>query len=163
MTSRGGEQEYWSGSWLTRSFKRGERYFAAGQVRRVTVDGSTVTATVDGTRTYRVRLDVTPKGLHGRCSCPYGADGVFCKHCVATSLAWLEQDGEEGGPRTKPPSDKRLRLFLRGCDQEWLVDQLMTAAKSDRLIPPDLRPGVSDREHRSRGSPKVPDSWSGEA
>ncbi|SDN93686.1 SWIM zinc finger family protein [Lentzea jiangxiensis] len=38
-----------------RSFERGERYFAAGQVRRVAVDGSTVTATVDGTQTYRVR------------------------------------------------------------------------------------------------------------
>ena len=54
-----------------RSFERGERYFAAGQVRRVTVDGTTVNATVDGTRTYRVRLNVTPKGLRGRCSCPY--------------------------------------------------------------------------------------------
>lgn len=117
-----------------RSFERGERYFAAGQVRRVTVDGATVTATVDGTRTYRVRLDVTPKGLHGRCSCPYGADGVFCKHCVATSLAWLEQGGEVGKPRAKPLSDKRLRLFLRGCDQEWLIEQLMTAAKSDRVL-----------------------------
>lgn len=117
-----------------RSFERGERYFAAGQVRRVTVDGSTVTATVDGTRTYRVRLDVTPKSLRGRCSCPYGADGVFCKHCVATSLAWLEQGGEVGEPRAKPLSDKRLRLFLRGCDQEWLIEQLMTAAKSDRVL-----------------------------
>jgi uncharacterized Zn finger protein len=98
------------------------------------VNGSTVNATVDGTRAYRVRLDVTPKGLTGRCSCPYGADGVFCKHCVAASLAWLEQGGEVGKPRSKPLSDKRLRLFLRGCDQEWLVEQLMTAAKSDRLL-----------------------------
>lgn len=117
-----------------RSFERGERYFAAGQVRRVTVEGTTVTASVDGTRTYRVRLDVTPKGLRGRCSCPYGADGVFCKHCVATSLAWLDQGGEVGQPRPKPLSEKRLRSFLRGCDQEWLIDQLMTAAKSDRLL-----------------------------
>ncbi|WP_425394068.1 SWIM zinc finger family protein [Actinokineospora inagensis] len=53
------------------------------------MDGSTVTATVDGIRTYRVRLDVTPKGLHGRCSCPYGADGVFCTHCVAAVAASL--------------------------------------------------------------------------
>jgi hypothetical protein len=117
-----------------RSFERGERYFAAGQVRRVTVDGSTVDATVDGTRVYRVRLDVTSKGLSGRCSCPYGADGVFCKHCVAASLAWLEQGGVMGKPRPKPLSDKRLRLFLRGCDQEWLIEQLMTVAKSDKVL-----------------------------
>ncbi|MFD9703313.1 SWIM zinc finger domain-containing protein [Lentzea sp. NPDC059081] len=98
------------------------------------VDGTTVTATVDGTRTYRVRLDVTPKGLRGRCSCPYGADGVFCKHCVAASLAWLEQGGDVGKPHAKPLSDKRLRSFLLGCDQEWLVEQLMTTAKTDRVL-----------------------------
>ncbi|WP_154697401.1 SWIM zinc finger family protein [Lentzea guizhouensis] len=117
-----------------KSFERGERYFAAGQVKRVTLNGSTVSATVDGTRTYRVRLDVTPTGLSGRCSCPYGMDGAFCKHCVAASLAWLEQGGEVAESRQKPLSDKRLRLFLRGCDQEWLIEQLMTAAKSDHLL-----------------------------
>lgn len=129
-----------------RSFERGERYFATGQVRRVTVAGATVTATVDGTRTYRVRLDVTPNGLRGRCSCPYGADGVFCKHCVATSLAWLDQGGEVGVPRPKPLSDKRLRLFLRGCDQEWLIDQLMTAANSDRLLRARLAVAAGQRD-----------------
>ncbi|MCG8921437.1 SWIM zinc finger family protein [Lentzea sp. CC55] len=139
-----------------KSFERGERYFAAGQVRRLTVDGSTVTATVDGTRTYRVRLDVTPKALSGRCSCPYGADGVFCKHCVATSLAWLEQGGEVEKPRAKPLSDKRLRLFLRGCDQEWLIEQLMTAAKSDRVLRARLaaaagqKNAFDDRDTRAR-------------
>ncbi|GAB2819282.1 hypothetical protein GCM10027200_18610 [Lentzea nigeriaca] len=59
---------------------------------------------------------------------------MFCKHCVAASLAWLEQGGEVGEPRSKPLSDKRLRLFLRGCDQEWLIEQLMTVAKSDRVL-----------------------------
>ncbi|GGU86499.1 hypothetical protein GCM10010178_90590 [Lentzea flava] len=109
-------------------------YFAAGQVPRVTVDAVTVNATVDGTRPYRVRHDVTTKGLRGRCSCPSRADGVFCKRCVATSLAWLERrrGGEAGEPHTKPLSDKHLRLLLRGCGQEWLVDQLMMAAKSVR-------------------------------
>ncbi|MGZ3142688.1 SWIM zinc finger family protein [Lentzea chajnantorensis] len=117
-----------------KSFERGQRYFAAGQVRRVAVSGSTVNATVDGTRSYRVRLDLTRTGLRGSCSCPYGADGMFCKHCVAASLAWLEQGGEVGEPRSAPLTEKRLRAFLRGCDQEWLVEQLMTAAKSDRLL-----------------------------
>ncbi|MFD5825443.1 SWIM zinc finger domain-containing protein [Lentzea sp. NPDC060358] len=129
-----------------KSFERGERYFAAGQVRRIEVDGATVTAAVDGTRTYRVRLEVTPKGLRGRCSCPYGAEGVFCKHCVATSLAWLEQGGEVGEPRAKPLSDKRLRLFLRGCEQEWLIDELMRAAKSDRVLRARLAAAAGQRD-----------------
>jgi hypothetical protein len=116
------------------SFERGEAYFAAGRVRRVTVDGTAVRAVVDGTHAYRVRLDLTPRGLRGRCSCPYAAEGVFCKHCVAVALAWLERGGAVGEPRRKPLSDKRLRSFLRTCDHAWLVDQLLAAAASDRVL-----------------------------
>ena len=117
-----------------RSFERGERYFASGLVRRVRIDGTTVTATVDGTYSYRVRLEVVRSGLRGRCSCPYGADGVFCKHCVATALAWLDEGGKPAEPRREPVSDERLRSFLSECDQAWLVDQLMAAARSDAVL-----------------------------
>jgi uncharacterized Zn finger protein len=117
-----------------RSFERGEKYFAAGRVRRVAVDGTTVSATVDGTHAYRVRLEVTRGGLRGKCSCPYGAEVAFCKHCVAAALAWLKQGGKIGEPRRKPLSDKRLRSFLLDCDRAWLVDQLMSAAKSDKVL-----------------------------
>lgn len=127
-----------------RSFERGEKYFAAGRVRRVTVDGTTVSATVDGTRAYRVRLDVTRGGLRGRCSCPYGAEGVFCKHCVAAALAWLGQGGRVGEPRPKPLPDKQLRSFLLGSDREWLVDQLMAAAKSDKVLRARLAVAAGD-------------------
>jgi uncharacterized Zn finger protein len=141
-----------------RSFERGEKYFAAGQVRRLTVDGTTVSATVDGTRAYRVRLDVTRTGLQGRCSCPYGAEVAFCKHCVAAALAWLDQGGQIGEPRCKPLSDKRLRSFLLDCDQAWLVDQLMAAAKSDKVLRArldiaagaDVGSAFDDRELRER-------------
>jgi hypothetical protein len=115
------------------SFERGEQYFASGRVRRVRVDGTTVSATVDGTYGYRVKLEVVRNRLRGRCSCPYGADGVFCKHCVATALAWLEQGGK-CEPSREPRSDKRLRAFLLECDRTWLVDQLMAAARSDAVL-----------------------------
>ena len=120
-----------------KSFERGEKYFAAGHVRRISVDGTSVSATVDGTHTYRVRLDVTRDGLRGRCSCPYGAEVAFCKHCVATALAWLEQGGSDEPavpPRRTPLPDRRLRAFLLDRDPKWLVDQLMAAAKADRVL-----------------------------
>lgn len=119
------------------SFERGEAYFAAGHVRRVDVDGTTVSATVEGARAYRVRLQVTRRGLDGQCTCPRGG---FCKHCVAAALAWLEQAGSSEQPasrtvgRRKPLSDKRLRSFLLDRDREWLVDQLMAAAKADEVV-----------------------------
>lgn len=118
----------------TRSFERGRAYFVAGQVRRFKVDGTSLTATVDGTSTYRVRLDITANGLDGRCSCPYGQEGVFCKHCVATALAWLDAGGEVGEPRAKPITDDRLREFLLDQDRVWLVDELLAAARADAVL-----------------------------
>ncbi|HEY0640301.1 MAG TPA: SWIM zinc finger family protein [Pseudonocardiaceae bacterium] len=117
-----------------RSFARGERYLADGHVRRLMVSGTTVAATVDGTRAYRVRLEVTARGLRWQCSCPHGAEGAFCKHCVAAALSWLEQGGRLGDPRPTALSDARLRRFLLDRDAEWLVDQLMAASASAPLV-----------------------------
>jgi hypothetical protein len=103
-------------------------------VRRVEVDGTTVTATVDGTSVYRVHLEVAGGGLRGRCTCPYGLEGVFCKHRVAVALVWLADGAEVGEPRPAPVSDQRLRAFLLGQDPAWLVDQLLSAARTDPLL-----------------------------
>jgi len=116
-----------------RSFERGRAYAAGGRVRRVEVSGTTVTATVDGASVYRVRLEVAASGLRGRCSCPYGSEGVFCKHCVATALVWLAGGAEVGEPRPQPSSD-RLRAFLLGQNAVWLVDELLSAANADSLL-----------------------------
>lgn len=69
------------------SFQRGQDYYLAGRVGELRIDGAAVSAIVDGGRAYRVRLDLTPLGLEGRCNCLYGAEGFFCKHCVAAALA----------------------------------------------------------------------------
>ncbi|WP_188316391.1 SWIM zinc finger family protein [Solihabitans fulvus] len=142
----------------SRSFERGRAYFDAGQVRRFTIDGRSVTATVDGTSVYRVRLDITANGLKGRCSCPYGQEGVFCKHCVATALAWLDAGGEVGEPRAQPVTDDRLREFLLGQDRTWLVDELLAAARADSVLRArldvaagaDARTAYDDRALRER-------------
>ena len=68
-----------------RSFDRGERYVdRVGELGDIE-DG--VVATVRGTEPYQVRLTWTAAGLTGDCSCPFGQDGEFCKHCVAVGLA----------------------------------------------------------------------------
>jgi len=111
------------------SFTRGRAYFASGHVRKLAIDGPNVTATVDGTVSYRVNLTLTPSGLTGRCSCPHD---VFCKHCVATALAWLRKGGKPTASPPKPAID--LRKFLLAQQPTWLTDQLMQAASIDPLL-----------------------------
>jgi hypothetical protein len=53
---------------------------------------------------------------------------------VAVALAWLADGAVVGEPRPAPVSDERLRAFLLGRDQAWLVDQLMAAAGTDTLL-----------------------------
>ncbi len=77
------------------SYARGAGYL--DQVEHLQIAGTWVTATVYGNSAYRVRLtfDAKPgtQGVRGDCSCPFGAEGNFCKHCVAAGLAALESGG----------------------------------------------------------------------
>jgi uncharacterized Zn finger protein len=75
-----------------RSYDRGLDYLS--QVRDLDFNGPEITATVYGSDAYEVCLivDTGRSGniaLVGDCSCPFGQEGNFCKHCVATGLAAL--------------------------------------------------------------------------
>jgi uncharacterized Zn finger protein len=71
-----------------KSFERGLDYL--DMVTHLTVIPAGVTATVRGSYDYAVFLATGPGQLGGDCSCPYGQEGNFCKHCVAVGLAALQ-------------------------------------------------------------------------
>ena len=67
-----------------RFFERGEDYYRSGAVHSLTEFEGILTARVIGTYEYRVKFWAEDDGrLRYSCSCPVGADGLFCKHCVA--------------------------------------------------------------------------------
>lgn len=120
-----------------RSYARGEEYFARGQVRSLAEHDGTLTAKVRGTREYRVRLWVEAGDLDYSCSCPVGADGEFCKHCVAVGLAWLnEAHPPEGKPKKAKPAVTMndVRAHLAGQDKDTLVAMLMEQAREDERL-----------------------------
>lgn len=120
------------------SFDRGEAYFAAGRVRSLVVRGATLTATVSGTEDYAVSLAVEDGTLQHQCSCPVGANGEFCKHCVATALAWLDTTtGRESGKSGNTIEVVRLddvRSFLLNQDNATLAAWLLDAAERDEQL-----------------------------
>ncbi len=117
-----------------RSFERGEDYFASGQVGALAEHKGTMTAKVQGTRTYRVKLWIENSKLEYSCTCPVGTGGAFCKHCVAVGLSWLKEGQPKilGKKRSKPAvTMDDVRAHLAGQDKDALVDMLMAQAIDD--------------------------------
>ncbi len=69
------------------SYVRGERYCATERVTQMEFDGERLTAQVTGHQIYTVCLWRRGKTLQFSCTCPFAAEGAFCKHCVALGLA----------------------------------------------------------------------------
>src|SRR5690242_16960352 len=67
---------------------RGRSYFRDGAVTVDSVSAYQADATVEGSDTYRVALDLEGNTVYAACTCPYVADhGTTCKHIWATLLA----------------------------------------------------------------------------
>ncbi len=119
-----------------RAFERGEDYFAGGHVGAIAEQGGVITAKVQGSRTYRVKLWGSGDALDYACTCPVGDDGQFCKHGVALGLAWLGAKAATTPAKAKARritlDDVRAQLLTRS--KPALVDLLMEQAlEDDRL------------------------------
>jgi uncharacterized Zn finger protein len=132
-------------------FSEGETYFAAGRVRQVHAGVDRVTARVNGTRPYRVKLWRGRGELQFSCNCAAGREDAFCKHCVAVGLAWLAgPDGQPHGLKalsvpessiagpahreeTDPPRTL-LREHLRSLEKDRLVSLVLEATDYDDIL-----------------------------
>lgn len=121
-----------------RSYRRGLDYVEIVSDLSDLPDG--VVATVSGTGRYRVRLTGRDDGdLDGDCSCPYGQDGNFCKHCVAVGLRLLSENDADrprrergkAGSDTKPVDVKQ---FLTTMDHAGLVELVWQHASDDPAL-----------------------------
>jgi uncharacterized Zn finger protein len=118
-----------------RAFERGADYFADGHVVGIKEENAAITARVRGTYYYRVKLWAEDEELNSECNCPVGQDGVFCKHCVAAGLAWLERRKQKGGATRRQTkrdvTDEEIRAHLMGQDKSSLVELVMNHAEWD--------------------------------
>ncbi|GGP46889.1 SWIM zinc finger family protein [Saccharothrix coeruleofusca] len=119
LRHRAGHKSYW----------RGLAYRDA--VVSLEVHPRHVTGVVVGTAEYEVSLAWDAEVLVGSCSCPYGAEGFFCKHCVAVGLVLLAR-----GLTVPPPDaeDSALRARLAELPPEVLADFLYEQAARDPAL-----------------------------
>ncbi len=118
-----------------RFFERGEDYYRRGAVRSLVEHEGSLTAGVIGNREYRVRFRAHQGGgLSYSYSCPVGADGLFCKHCVAVGLARLEEGVGERRPEEGERQEigtEELGSFLEQQDKAELVRLLLEQVIED--------------------------------
>lgn len=120
------------------SYERGMKYANDGRVGTVSQQGATVRATVAGREPYGVRLVLDGDALAGHCSCPMGAEGEFCKHCVALAIVWSAQgpDHRVEVPEESmqnDPEEAALRL-----SRDDLVDLVVGQAARNPGVAADL-------------------------
>jgi uncharacterized Zn finger protein len=117
-----------------RSFARGSEYLDA--VENLEIGGAEITASVYGNSEYRVSLAFGDEGLTGDCTCPYGREGFFCKHCVAVGLAVLKiGDDLPRDIEATRAGRQALESWLESLSKEDLLAELLALLNQDR----DLR------------------------
>jgi uncharacterized Zn finger protein len=117
-----------------RSFERGLDYLH--EVEDLEVTETQITATVFGSHDYRVRLAFGDGELSADCTCPYGREGAFCKHCVAVGMSVLNlgQDLPQLIKTTKA-GRAELESWLESLSKKELLAELLGLLDEDR----DLR------------------------
>ncbi len=123
-----------------KSFVRGEAYFADGQVTDLVEHAGKLSATVQGADEYLVTLFAAGDSLNFDCTCPLGADGSFCKHCVAAGLAWLAGAPESTRPKKGKTSATPVvtledaRDWLAKQGKEALIEIILDQAAADAQL-----------------------------
>ena len=75
--------------------ERGWRYARSGAVQHIIRKKDEIEAVVEGSEYYKVKMNYDGHYvLDGYCSCPYAADGNYCKHMAAV-LYEIDNDGKD--------------------------------------------------------------------
>ncbi|HMG74327.1 MAG TPA: hypothetical protein VK582_12565 [Pyrinomonadaceae bacterium] len=117
-------------------FARGEAYFQEDRVRELIERNGELSAIVSGTRDYRVRLRMDETDLFYSCTCPLGDDEQFCKHCVATVLAWIHTSKDEENLQLSNQEfrENDLRSFLERQEKDGLIAIVLHEAANNRSM-----------------------------
>jgi hypothetical protein len=144
-----------------------------GRVRNAARQGNTLTADVQGSRLYRVEIDVAPSGISAHCSCPYDWGG-YCKHVGAVLLAWIAAPGAfssadapartvegypiEVTPVEPPPSHRPAESpwwFHNTFETRRAADEELLRNGLEDIVVQDLRGVARERGWTVRGTRKA--------
>ncbi len=105
------------------AFARGLKLYNQGRVGELNINGSQISTIVEGGANYKVTLHHTARQFEGSCECPASDRFDFCKHCVATSLAYYYQTQVNQEIADESSADK-LTAYLKTLTKPDLVKEL---------------------------------------
>lgn len=115
---------------------RGKRYYNDGRILDIWCEGNFITAYIDGSEIYRIKLIIGDNDLNDfYCSCPYSEGGHYlCKHIAAVLYYLKENDipeleivnnknvNEENNSKLSNIYDEMNRELKRISDSNGFVD-----------------------------------------
>ncbi len=129
----------WKDLFRTHILERGLNYYEEGYVTSLEETSTGYTAVVEGTEDYDVEIELRDDWVYDMtCTCPYAAEGNYCKHMAAVLYKI-----EEGEPDTKMPVNylqkvqdqkKELREIIAEIPIEDLQEIVFSLAASDSFL-----------------------------
>ena len=146
----------WENDFEPHILERGWRYARSGAVQYITRKKDVIEAVVEGSEYYKVQINYDGHYvLNAYCSCPYAADGNYCKHMAAV-LYEIDNDGkddyefgETDYEEVVSDGDTPISIdeLISKADRSLLERILMNLAAGDEQIESRIRvmlAGVSD-------------------
>lgn len=133
---------------------QGYDYYVFDHVLDIEENDIGYTATVDGSESYTVNIDIEDGELiDADCSCPYSEDGNYCKHEVAVLYYIENMDAEDS--KEKENSNSNLQSIIEKMRDEDVRNLLFSIAKKDssgrKIIYYEYDDNVSDQLIRDIG------------
>lgn len=114
------------------SFAKGLTLAHQERVSQLECQDGVISATVQGTRPYKVKLRLNKRGIDCSCTCPAAEYQEVCKHGVATALAFTMQTGLQAGTGDEEESERELlRRYFDRQDKESLLALLLDELGND--------------------------------
>ena len=127
----------WKGLFRHHILERGWEYANYGAVRDIVKTDDGISAVVQGSEYYSVRISYSgTEIIDGYCSCPYAANGEWCKHMAAvlycvesgdTSLESYVIPGQEADIQS-------ITELIKSADRKQIEELLMHLAHQDDRI-----------------------------
>lgn len=115
------------------AYQRGVGVYKSNAVLSIKEKAGHIFAKVEGSEVYQVKLTITNQVFDGSCDCPASENFDFCKHCVATALAYKDMQADKIELENSDPLD-RIQAYINQLSEQDTKTALLQLIGDDELL-----------------------------